>query len=113
MTEAIKKLLSECDIQFYRSASGPGGQNVNKTATAVRLHHRPTGMKVESKSHRSQYRNKVEAAKRLQQKLNEAAREETPRIPTEPSDLSKEKRLKKKKEQSGKKQARKPVRWED
>ena len=113
MTEAIKKLLSECDIQFYRSASGPGGQNVNKTATAVRLHHRPTGMKVESKSHRSQYRNKVEAARRLQKMLDEAAREETPRVPTKPTKASEEKRLKKKQKQSEKKQARKPVRWED
>lgn len=55
---------SDLDETFIR-ASGPGGQNVNKTATAVRLLHRPTGLEVKMQKARTQGLNRYYARKRL------------------------------------------------
>ena len=54
----------DVEIRFSR-ASGPGGQHVNKTETAVRVVHRPTGLTAESSSERSQHRNRQLALSRL------------------------------------------------
>jgi peptide chain release factor len=55
---------SQFEESFARSA-GPGGQNVNKVATAVTLRHIPTGSKVTASESRSQYQNRRIAALRL------------------------------------------------
>jgi protein subunit release factor B len=56
---------NELDTRFVRSR-GPGGQNVNKRATAVQITHRPTGLAVRCDVHRSQARNRGAALAALQ-----------------------------------------------
>ena len=61
-------LLAECDVDTYR-ASGPGGQKRNKTESAVRLRHRPSGLSVIAEESRSQHENRARALRRLRQLL--------------------------------------------
>jgi hypothetical protein len=61
-------LLSECDVDTYR-ASGPGGQKRNKTESAVRLRHRPSGLIVIAEESRSQPENKTRALRRLRKAM--------------------------------------------
>ena len=61
---------SDLEISFFRS-SGPGGQNVNKVETAVRISHKPSGIVVSSQAGRSQHANRESALNILRAKLYE------------------------------------------
>ena len=61
---------ADIEMQVYRS-SGAGGQHINKTSSAVRLIHKPTGIVVASQQERSQFQNKDNCMKQLRAKLIE------------------------------------------
>ncbi len=61
----------DLEISFFRS-SGPGGQNVNKVETAVRVLHKPSGLIVSCQSERSQFSNREKSLEILKTKLHEA-----------------------------------------
>jgi len=70
LPESDEDLLRECEVETFRS-SGPGGQHINKTESAVRLRHLPSGVVVTSRQERSQHRNKALCLQRLRKKVGE------------------------------------------
>lgn len=77
-SKEVRVNASDIDIEFT-NASGPGGQNVNKRKTAVRITHKPTGIVVHSQSSRTQMENKQHALEHLEAKLLQAEQEQRER----------------------------------
>lgn len=100
-------LLAECEVQVFR-ATGPGGQSVNTTDSAVRLKHRPSGMIVVARRERSQLLNKRAALARLRHRLEEhnAALSAPERVPTRKSRGAKARQVEAKRHRAGVKRTR-------
>ena len=89
-------LLRGCEVSTF-VGGGPGGQHRNKTASAVRIVHGPTGLTVTATERRSQAQNRATALERLRAALSVLTRVQRPRRATRPSRGAKERRLEAKK----------------
>jgi peptide chain release factor len=103
---------SDLKVDFFKS-SGPGGQRKNKSETAVRITHLPTGLTVTETSYAHQYQNKKVALLRLEERLRQLNRKKKKRIATNTPRSLKEQILKKKKLVGDKKKSRKKVDFSD
>jgi peptide chain release factor 2 len=81
LPESDDDLLRECEVETFR-ASGPGGQHVNKTESAVRLRHLPSGVVVTAQQERSQHRNKALCLEKLREKVERLNYRAPKRVPT-------------------------------
>jgi peptide chain release factor 2 len=81
LPESDDDLLRECEVDTFRS-SGPGGQHVNKTESAIRLRHLPSGIVVTSQQERSQHRNKALCLRKLREKIERLNYRPAKRVPT-------------------------------
>lgn len=79
-------LLRQCEMDTYRS-HGPGGQKRNKTSSAVRLRHSPTGLAVIATEDRSQHVNKARALRRLRAAIALHVRSDLDPVLYTPSEL--------------------------
>lgn len=98
-------LLAQCDVDTFR-AGGPGGQHQNTTDSAVRLRHRPTGVTVTCRNHRSQHMNKIECLSRLRERLERLNERPVERVPTRPSRAARQRRLLAKRRRAERKRSR-------
>lgn len=98
-------LMNEIEVHTYR-ASGPGGQKRNKTESAVRIRHVPSGTIVVATESRSQRRNREVALARLVARLEARNRKPKKRIPTRRSRAVKARIVEEKRRHSRKKALR-------
>ena len=101
-------LASECDEEFF-VAGGPGGQHRNKTASGVRLVHRPTEVTVTATERRSQAQNRSVALVRLRERLQALSHVPRRRVATKPTRGAKERRLEEKRHTSERKSGRRDL----
>lgn len=104
--EALER---DTHVEFYRSG-GPGGQHKNKTETAVRLRHEPSGVVVTASEERSRVRNLEKAFERLGARLEQLNYVPKKRRPTRPTLGSKKRRVEAKVKRGAIKRLRGPVR---
>jgi ribosome-associated protein len=107
-TTDLEQLENEVELTVYQS-SGPGGQHRNRTYSAVRLKHLPTGIVVTAADSRSQLRNRKIAFERLARRLAEHFHQDPPRKPTRKSAAVQRRERQAREEEARKKQLRRPV----
>jgi protein subunit release factor B len=105
-------LEREVRVDVFR-ASGPGGQHVNKTESALRLTHFPSGVVVAVQDSSSQFRNRETAFERLAERLKKLNHVPKKRVATKPTRGSKERRIEVKKLRGSTKQGRGKVKGDE
>jgi len=105
-------LEREVEVDVFR-ASGPGGQHVNKTESALRLVHPPSGVVVIARDSPSQHRNRDIAFERLAERLARLNHVPKKRIATKPSRAAKQRRIEAKKIRTVTKRTRGKVRGDE
>jgi protein subunit release factor A len=105
-------LEREVEVEVFR-ARGPGGQHVNKTESALRLTHPPSGVVVIAQDSPSQYRNRETAFGRLVERLARLNHVPKKRVPTRPTAGSKKRRIEGKKLRAGTKRLRGRVKGDE
>ena len=86
------ELARECEVQVFR-ATGPGGQGVNTTDSAVRMKHVPTGIVVTARESRSQFQNRSCCLRKLKAELERRGRPPHRRVKTKVPQRSRQRRL--------------------
>ena len=102
----LEQLEKETELTAYQ-ASGPGGQHRNKTFSAIRARHLPTGIVVTAADSRSQLRNRKIALERLRERLLDHFHEDPPRVPTRKSRATREREKRQRQREAEKKRLRK------
>jgi ribosome-associated protein len=105
-------LEREVEVDVFR-ASGPGGQHVNKTESALRLTHPPSGVVVIAQDSSSQHRNRETAFGRLVERLERLNYVPKKRVATKPTAGSRKRRIEGKKQRGETKRQRGRVRHDD
>ena len=105
-------LEREVEVDVFR-ASGAGGQHVNKTESALRLTHPPSGVVVIAQDSPSQHRNRDIAFERLIERLRRLNHVPKKRVPTKPSRAAKQRRIEAKKREGAIKARRGKVRGDE
>ena len=91
--QPAERVYRDCEVDVFR-ATGPGGQGVNTTDSAVRMRHVPTGVTVVSRESRSQLQNRRACLAKLHDIFERRAKPPRLRRKTRPTKASKERRLK-------------------
>ena len=107
-----RQLEREVVIEVFR-ASGPGGQHVNKTESALRITHLPSGVVVISQDSPSQFRNRETAFERLVERLVRLNHVPKKRVATRPTFASRKRRVETKKLRAVTKRTRGKVRGDE
>ena len=89
---SAEELAGQCEVQVFH-ATGPGGQGVNTTDSAVRTTHVPTGIVVVSRESRSQYRNRQLCLQKIRAELERRAVPPKVRHATRPSRAARARRM--------------------
>jgi protein subunit release factor A len=105
-------LEREVVVEAFKS-SGPGGQHVNKTQSALRLTHLPSGVVVMSQDSPSQHRNRETAFRRLVERLQRLNYVPKKRVATKPTAASRRRRIEGKKQRAATKRTRGRVRHDE
>lgn len=105
-----EELAAACEVQVFR-ATGPGGQGVNTTDSAVRMIHAPTGIVVTARESRSQLRNRKSCLEKLRRELERRSARPRRRKKTKPTAASRERRLRDKRTRAERKASRGRIDW--